>query len=46
MGGAGYGGAIIVSGGGESTNGTQLRSFSDAGGLTDTDFMFLIVGGS
>jgi hypothetical protein len=46
MAGAGYGGAIIVSGGGESTTGTGVRSFNDAGSLTDTDFQFLIAGGS
>jgi hypothetical protein len=46
MGGAGYGGAIIISGGNESTTSTGLRSYNDAGSLTDTDFQFLIAAGS
>lgn len=46
MAGAGYAASNIISGGGESTTGTGLRCFNDAGSLTDADFQFLIAGGS
>ena len=44
--GAGYGGAIIFSGGNESTTSTGLRTYNDAGSLTDADFQFILAGGS
>lgn len=46
MAGAGYAASNIISGGGESTTGTGLRCFNDAGTLTDADFQFLIAGAS
>jgi hypothetical protein len=45
MGCAGYGGNYI-SGGAESTTGTRVYVFNDAGTATDADAQFLIAGGS